>query len=280
MSLSKRFAIKYIRTKLGLLSALSKRKAAEKAFQFFCTPQYRNKKKPTPIFEKAENLNFHFKGSFVQGYRWNHPADKKVLILHGFESGIVNFDRYIKPLIEKGYEVLGFDAPAHGRSSGKMINVLIYKNLIHHIYNTYGPIHSYIAHSMGGLAVSLFLEETKHDKSCRLVLIAPATETSTAADNLFAFFKLDGEVRKEFDKLIAEKSEHPAAWFSVARAARNIKAQVLFLQDKEDDMTPFSDVIPIIEKKYSNFKFIISQGLGHRRIYRDSKSFKEIMDFL
>jgi alpha-beta hydrolase superfamily lysophospholipase len=280
MSLAQRLVVKYVRTKFGLLSAISKTKTAEKAFQLFCTPQYRNKKKLPPNFEKAEKLHFSFEGNSIRGYRWNHPSEKKVLILHGYESSVINFDRYVKPLIKKGYEVLAFDAPAHGRSSGKMVNILMYKNMVHHVYKTYGPIQSFIAHSLGGLTASLFLEEIKHDNKYKLMLIAPATETKRAADNFFTFLKLDNEVRVEFDKLISRLGGKPPEWYSVSRAAKNIKAQVLFLQDKDDDMTPFSDVEPIINKNYPNFHFIISEGLGHRRIYRDSRSLKAIIDFL
>src|SRR5215207_6675332 len=108
MGLGQRLVIKYVRTKLGLLSTISKRKAAEKAFQLFCTPQYRNKKKLPPVFEKAEKVNFHFEGYKIQGYRWNHPQGKKLLILHGYESSVINFDRYIKPHTKAGFEVLAF----------------------------------------------------------------------------------------------------------------------------------------------------------------------------
>lgn len=280
MSLGQHLAISYIRTKFSVLSALSKKKAAAKAFQLFCTPQYRNQKKLPPIFEKSEKLHFTFEGHVVRGYRWNHPSEKKVLIMHGYESSVVNFDRYVKPLVAKGYEVLAFDAPAHGRSGGKMINVLLYKKMVHHIYEHYGPVQSYLAHSLGGLTASLFLESIPHDEHYKLVLIAPATETVTASDHFFRFLRLDKEVRKEFDTLITKLGGHPPHWYSVARAARKIRAQVLFLQDRNDDMTPYKDVEPIIEAAHPNFRFIISEGLGHRRIYRDNKSFKAIIDFL
>src|SRR5215211_919618 len=205
MSLGQRLVIKYVRTKLGLLSTISKRKAAEKAFQLFCTPQYRNKKKLPPIFEKAEKLHFPFEGNIIRGYRWNYPADKKVMILHGFESSVINFDRYINPLIKKGYEVLAFDAPAHGRSTGKKITVVTYKNFVHYIWDHFGPIDSFIAHSFGGLALSLALEEIPHSSSARLVLIAPAAETKTAIDNFFRLLQLDDGIRKEFENIIEEK---------------------------------------------------------------------------
>jgi pimeloyl-ACP methyl ester carboxylesterase len=280
MRLVQRLVLKYVRTKFKLLSSISKRKAAEKAFQLFCTPQYRNKKKLPSIFEQAEKLQFPFERSLVRGYRWNHPSEKKILILHGFESSVINFERYVRPLVKKGYEVLAFDAPAHGRSTGKSINVLTYKNMVQYIYEHYGPVRSFIAHSFGGLSVSLALEAMPHDGHFKLVLIAPAAETKTAIDNFFKFVQLDGGVRTEFDRLIEEMAGKPVSWYSIARAAGHIKAQVLFLQDKEDHMTPLSDVEPIIRKNHPNFHFVISEGLGHRRIYRDSNSLKAIIDFL
>src|SRR6266542_157672 len=138
MALSKQLALKYVRTKFKLLSTLSKRKAAEKAFELFCTPQLRTKKNLPAIFEKSEKIEFSFEKNIVRGYQWNNPSQKRALILHGFESSVINFKNYVEPLIEKGYEVLAFDAPAHGRSSGKTITVITYKNLVHYIWNHYG----------------------------------------------------------------------------------------------------------------------------------------------
>jgi pimeloyl-ACP methyl ester carboxylesterase len=280
MQLARQLVLKYIRTKFKLLSSLSKQRAAEKAFRLFITPQHRNKKKLPPAFEKAEQLQFAFKGNTVRGYRWNKGGEKKLLILHGFESSVVNFDRYVKPLVKKGYEVLAFDAPAHGRSTGRTITVIDYKDLVHYIYDHYGPIDAFITHSFGGLTLSLAIEEIPHDENMKMVLIAPAAETKTAIDNFFRLLKLDQDVRGEFEKLITRMSGKEPDWYSISRVAPKIRAQVLFLQDRDDHMTPITDVEPIMKKQYPNFKFIISEGLGHRRIYRDSHSLQAIMDFL
>lgn len=280
MKLAKRLAINYIRTKLNVLGRVSKRKAAEQAFRIFTTPPTRVTKELPVIFKKAEKLSFDFNSVKIAGYRWNAPQEKKVLILHGFESSVVNFDKYISPLLKKGYEVLAFDAPAHGRSGGKIINAVDYKNFILYILQQYGPITSFISHSFGGLALSLTLEETPHDKTWKAVFIAPATESTTAMQQFFSLLKLDGELKKEFETLIEEANGKPLSWYSVARAADHIRAQVLFLQDKKDMQTPYADVEPIMQKGYPNFQFRITDGLGHRRIYKDASTIKAIMDFL
>ncbi|HEY6064027.1 MAG TPA: alpha/beta fold hydrolase [Chitinophagaceae bacterium] len=245
MKISQRLALSYIRTKLKLLSAVSRKKAAEKAFELFCTPRQRNKKPLLKIFDQAEKLHFKIDDITVRGWRWNHPAGKKVLIIHGFESTVVNFDKYIRPLTAKGYEVLAFDAPAHGRSEGKQINAPLYKRTILEINRLYGPIQSYMAHSFGGLAVCLALEETDHAANHRLVLIAPATETSTAIDSFFKFLQLDPAVRPEFEKVIIQKGGVGPEWYSIKRAMKHIRAKVLWLHDEEDDTTPVSDVLKV-----------------------------------
>ncbi len=280
MELSNRLALQYIQTRFRLLSKVSKKKTAEEAFKLFTTPQSRVKKELPPVFKKAEKLSFDFNGVNILGYRFHHPAEKRLLILHGYESSAINFDQYINPLVKKGYEVLAFDAPAHGSSGGRQINAVDYKNFILQIIKTYGPITSFVTHSFGGLALSLALEELPHGESWKAVLIAPATESTRAAKHFVNAVRIDEAAQKEFETLIEQANNKPLSWYSVARAAAGIKAQVLFLQDKQDNITPLSDVQPIIDKHYPNFRFVISDGLGHSRIYRDNATIQSILDFL
>lgn len=280
MDLFNSVGLRFIQSKFYFLSKVSKRKAAQKAFELFITPQTRVKKPLPQAFAGAEKLSFYFENHLIAGYRVNPGSAKRVLILHGYESSVLNFDAYVKPLVEKGYQVLGFDAPAHGASGGKTLNAIDYKNFVLQLIKSYGPVTSFITHSFGGLALSLALEDVPHDETWKVVFIAPATESVTAIDNFFGFLKLDAGVRKEFDHLISAANSHSAEWYSVSRAIENIKAQVLFLQDKNDTLTPLSDVEPIMARRYPNFTFIISEGLGHSRIYRDEGSINAIIRFL
>jgi len=280
MKLAQKIAVSYFRTKFKLLTVVSSTKAAEKAFDLFRTPQRRNKKPAPKIFEQAEKLSFKLDGITIHGWRWNHTAERKVLIIHGFESSATSFDRYVKPLVKKGYEVLAFDAPAHGKSGSKQITAPLYARTITEINQRYGPIQSFMAHSFGGLAVSLALEEIHHTNDTRLVLIAPATETTTAINTFFHFLKLDDALRPEFEKIIIKAGGHPSSWYSIRRAMKHIRAQVLWLHDEDDEITPLTDACKVKEENYPNIQFVITKGLGHRRIYRDNKVSKAIVDFL
>jgi len=279
MKITQKLAIKYIQTKLKLTALFSKRRAAQQAFTLFCTPLPAARQQQ--ILKKAGPLQFILNNKKVHGYRWNYPQPKKILILHGFNSAAYKFERYVKPLVEKGYEVLAFDAPAHGSSGGKTTNAVEYSQMIKKVMASYGPINSFIAHSFGGIALSLAMETAPHDEQTKIVFIAPATETTSAIDSAFALLGIrDKKVRQEFDQLVYNISGNWPAWFSIRRAVKNIKAKILWVHDEDDDITPLSDALKVKADNNPHIEFLITKGLGHRKIYHDAEVKKAVIDFL
>jgi len=281
MKFTQRLALTYIRTKFRILSFISKEKAASAAFELFCTPQSRSMNPKTPLFASATTIRLRYSDYDIVGYRWNEGGRKKVLILHGYESAASNFEPFINPLLEKGYEVFAFDAPAHGSSSGTSVNALIYADLIVYLQETYGPFHSFLAHSFGGIALSLALERFAHDSSTRVALVAPATETPTAIRQFFRVVGInDPVVLEKFNAIILRISGRPVEWFSISRAIRQISATILWVHDEKDNITPISDARKIMDENHPSIQFVITTGLGHSRIYRDGEIGKMIVHFL
>jgi pimeloyl-ACP methyl ester carboxylesterase len=280
MQWAARIATAMIRARLNLLAVISPRMAARAALKLFFTPFGRRNIRMPDVFRKAEHLRFRSGGGWVQLYRWNHPAAKKFLILHGFSSCAFKFDAYVMPMVRRGYEVLAIDAPAHGRSEGRRVSLTDYMQAIRDVESGYGPFEAYMAHSFGGLAVSLHLEDKVSDARPRLALVAPATETRRAIDTFFRFMQLDGRVRARFETLIREKSGREPDYFSISRAAPGMAAEVLWVHDEDDDLTPLDDARPVMEAGLPHIRFHITRGLGHRRIYRDPEVRRAIINFL
>jgi pimeloyl-ACP methyl ester carboxylesterase len=279
MKPTQRLAIGYIQAKFKLLRFFSRKKTAEQAYALFTTPYARSKQKEPPA--NAELLHFKLNERDIRGYRWNHPQDVKVLILHGFGSSAMNFAKYVGPLVGKGYEVLAFDAPAHGASEGMTTNAVEYSEMIQKVMEQYGPVNRFIAHSFGGIALSLAMEDIPHDEQTRMAFIAPATETTTAVDIAFSMLKIkDERVRKEFDGIIYKLSGREVSWFSIRRAMENIRARVLWIHDEDDEVTPLRDALKVKEDNRDNISFVITKGLGHRKIYRDEEIKKQVIAFL
>ena len=282
MKLAQRLLIGYYKTKLKTIGILSPRKAAEAAFQLFCTPFSRKKKrKEPPIFHKAEKLSFKMDGSVIRGFRWKaeHPNGKTILICHGFSSYAYKFEKYVSPLKKEGFDVLAFDAPAHGNSDGKLINAAIYKKAILETEKQFGPVYGIMGHSLGGLAASLAFEELSNNQNRKLVLVAPATETQRALDNFFAIIPVDEKVKQAFEQMIREMANKPVSYYSVSRVVKNIRSGVFWIHDRHDTICPFEDVKPVLSLNLPHVKFLITEEMGHSKVYKDNKVCSEIVHF-
>jgi len=281
--LAERLAITYYRTKIRTIGLVSPKLAAEKAYDLFCTPRKSNKKpKEPPIFHKAKQLALILKGHKLKGYSWlpSHPNGKKVLIIHGFSSYSYKFEKYVSLLKKEGFEVVAFDAPAHGQSEGKHINALIYKDALLAIEEAFGPFYGWMGHSLGGLAASLAFQNLPDQANRKLVLIAPATETKRAIDHYFSIIQVDDKIKEAFKELIATLTHYQLEEIAVTHALKNIKSPVLWVHDKQDMICVFDAVIPIMEAKPVNVRFHITDGLGHSRVYKEAEVSSAIVHFL
>ena len=282
MKLTKKIAVSYYRTKFRCLGLIAPSKAASSAFKLFCTPPS-GKIKPTvpAIFDKADSVSLKIENNItMRGWQWlpQGKIDKTVLIMHGFDSYCFRFEKYIRPLLREGFSILAFDAPGHGRSDGKTIHSLQYKNAVHCIEKKFGELYGIIGHSMGGLAASLASEQMPHLK--KLVLIAPAVEIKRPINNFSTKLALPKRVKDRMYNLIVKLAKNPVSYFEVGRAIEKISTPTLWLHDEEDIVCPMEDVAPVKESCLPHVTFKISKGLGHSNIYRDAQSVKTIVDFL
>jgi pimeloyl-ACP methyl ester carboxylesterase len=280
-NLNQRIIVQFYKTKIKALQKLSPQAAGRAAFRLFCTPGKVKNTQAPPFFHHAEKLVFEFKKISVKGYCWRAKNElaQKVLICHGFQSRAYKFEKYAQLLHQAGFEVLAFDAPAHGDSSGKQFNAYDYSLLIHDIENNYGPIYAVIAHSFGGLAASLAFENINHTLK-KLILIAPATETKTAIDQFFHIFHMSGDLREYVDDLVVQLSDKPVNWFSVNRALLQVQCPVLWIHDEHDAQCPYQDTQPTRNLNSKNIQFITTQHLGHNKIYHDEVVQSKVVKFI
>lgn len=291
MKLKQKLSTRYLRARLNILSAVSPRKSAVKAFRTIIRPRRRQKGKAPAIFETGEPLSFRFDGHKIRGHRWQPYSDalrptkdaaKKVLIVHGFESSTKIYDHIIAALLKKGYEVVAFDAPGHGESGGKRLFVSDYARMLTQVEEMFGPFQSWLAHSLGGLALALSLEDRQTDGHSALVLIAPAPGVAPVAEAWAVRLKLPAEVMQQMDEYVTETSGHPLSWYSLRRVMGSIPddIDVLYIQDEEDTVAPPEGARLIQNDGHPNIRFVFTEGLGHKKVYRDQEVIDRIVEFL
>ena len=281
MKLIQRVFLGYYIVRFRATELVSPSAAAKAAFKLFTTPYSKRKTYDVPdAFKNANKTSFTFKQHTIHGFVWKPkvPNGYKILICHGFDSLSYKFDRYIEPLLHQGFELYAFDAPAHGLSSGKTINALLYRDMILQILNDYGPFNGIMAHSFGGIAVTLAIEEIKDNLPNRLVLIAPATETTRSINDFCRHLKISPQVRREMETIILKIGGKPPSWYSVARIIKSISVPTLWLHDKNDRVTPYEDMQHLKEHNLPHVEFVITEGLGHS-LYRDDAVANRITGF-
>jgi pimeloyl-ACP methyl ester carboxylesterase len=280
---AQKLAINYYRAKLNLLNVVSSRVAATEAFDLFTKPYGKpRRRRLSSWFEKAETLKLESNGLKLTGYKWRaHPDnEKKILIIHGFAGSVSSFDRYLSGLLHHGYDVYAYEAPGHGQSEGNRLNTVLYAQMIDDVMEAHGPFDAFLAHSLGGLSLMLSMHRKTLPNEPKVVLIAPATESTTAADKFFEFLQLPETLREAFENHIQRLGGQPLEWYSIRRVLPDIKGQILWLHDEDDTTTPIGDVYPILKSQLPHVHFHFTQRLGHSGIYRDNNVKRRILEFL
>ena len=281
---SERIYLQYLRTKFKTISKLAPAIAGRMAFELFCTPYPKYKKRKAPaIFHHATKRTVVLTDQTkIHGFEWlpSKPNDQTVLIAHGYASYAYKFEHYIAPLLKMGYRVLAFDAPAHGQSEGKHIHVVIYQEAIQKIMEQAGPIHHFIGHSLGALTLSMIAEKIDQAEARKFVLIAPATKTTTTFANFFKMMHLNEVTKTAFLQDVSNRTSHTVDHFAADRALTNYKGPILWVHDEKDMVCPYEDIINFKENAPSNIKFLITNGLGHNKVYKTAEIMDQIMTFL
>jgi len=281
---SERIYLQYLRTKFKTISKVAPATAGRMAFDLFCTPYPKYKKRKAPaIFNHAKKLTVTMPDSTkIHGFEWlsNNPNHQSVLIAHGFASFAYKFEHYIAPLLKMGFRVVAFDAPGHGQSEGKHINVVVYQEAIQQIMQQAGPIDHFIGHSLGALTLSMIAEQVNQVEARKFVLIAPATKTTTTFANFFKMMHFNEATIAAFMHEIKHRTSFTVEHFAADRALANYKGDLLWIHDEKDLVCPYEDTIDFQENAPSNIKFLITNGLGHNKVYKTAEVIDQIMAFL
>ena len=192
-----------------------------------------------------------------------------ILVCHGMNSCSYRFEKYIHLLLQHNVNVYAFDAQAHGKSTGKILNAVIYSEIIEQVEVRYGPLNGIIAHSIAGMATSFAMERLQKPP-IKLVLIAPATGTVTAVDNFFRIFNLDEGFRSIFDRTVQELRGLPVSWYSATGAVKNIANPCCGSTTKTISFVRTPTLLKYATQ-LPNVRFITTKGLGHNKIYRDKE---------
>ena len=276
----KKIVKKYIPIFMGkrllLLFFFSKKKALQKAYNLFATPRKGAILPDQEYFlEEAEDEVVSIDNTYIQTYRWANMGET-ILMVHGWDSNSHRWKTLIEKLHQQNYNIIAFDAPAHGNSSGKTLNIPFYAKCIQEIIELYRP--NYIlGHSIGGMTTIFHQFKYSNLEIEKLVIMAPPTELAVIMEGYQKTLKLSDKFMKALDAYFKDRFDFYFEEFSVAEFAKSLTHPGLLIHDKYDNIAPYSGAEKI-HKNWANCNFITTENFGHSLFFDEVDDI--IIDFL
>ena len=252
------------------------------ASQLFSSPFYRAKhRRSDELLESAERSFLKVDGNNIRIYKWG-SSDRKVLLLHGWQSRGTALRGFVPGLIEKGFEVIALDAPAHGESDGKACSVRLYAEAVEAVVAKYPEISSVISHSIGSVTwmyYSSFINPAF--KLERLIMMAAPDSFENIVNNAIRMFGLSGKLKNLFmEEVFDHFNITDAEDFSLSGKLGQVNInEVYVIHDEEDRLIPMRRATYIIEH-ISQSHLYITKGFGHFRLVKNPVVMQKVLDLV
>jgi pimeloyl-ACP methyl ester carboxylesterase len=247
------------------------------AFQRFMTPRRRRlPDSDGAILAEARRLDVRLgaQGDRLNTWQWGEgPA---VLLVHGWEGWAAQLAAFVPPLVEQGFSVVAFDAPAHGSSPGARASLRSFALAAESVARRVGNLQGLIGHSLGGLAAMLALRGGLRAESA--VIIAPPSPGS----HFSGFARLLGLDHSERARIQARIEAEVGLPFSAVEGsvlAADLQTPGLVIHDRRDKEAPWQYGARIAAA-WPDAVLHSTQALGHRRILRDPAVIAAAVSFI
>jgi len=259
----KKMIPKAIGNYLNLLSWVAPGTAGKQAMKIFRKPREGEiRPKDEEILSTADSRHSiqHPTGT-IAAYVWNASGQKTVLLLHGWESNAARWFALIPMLVEKGLQVIGVDAPAHGASTGQYFDMVQYSHALHATVGEFQP-DFLVGHSLGGKTIGYYGAHHSTSTFEKLVLMGVPSDLRPMVENFKQILGLGKRAGLAFEKAFEAMFELPIDDVSVARYSESIPVPTLVIHDVEDDIALVADAHRIADALPHSERFI-TEGLGH-----------------
>jgi pimeloyl-ACP methyl ester carboxylesterase len=204
-------------------------------------------------------------------------SKRKVLLIHGWSGRGTQLFKIADKLLENGFMTISFDAPAHGRSTGKttMMNEFVQTAMF--LEKEFGPFEIALGHSLGGMAVLNGIKQGLNIK--KAIVIGAGDVITDIIKDFVAKLELKptmvAKIKNHFYKKFGENIDNYSAYL----AAKSVKIPILVIHDTEDAEVPVS-CAHHIRQNLEQGEILITNGLGHSRILKDTKVINRIIEFI
>jgi pimeloyl-ACP methyl ester carboxylesterase len=268
-----------LKATFSLISHAMPALGARIAEELFLRPMRRTRKLVPGLAPQPTAVDtLELAGHRIARYRWaGAPGAPRILLAHGWAGWGLQFDALIAALVAQGYEVVTFDQPGHGASTGNRSSLPAFAHMLNAVAERAGPLHAVIGHSLGGAAAAVALREGLRAE--RLVLIGALAEPVDATRRFARMLGFTERVRRMMQARIERREAMRFAFASAASTAERATRPTLVIHDLGDRDVPWSDA-ERYALLYPDARLLSTRGLGHTRILKSPLVTAAVIRFL
>tara|TARA_B110000459_G_scaffold159502_1_gene175012 strand:+ start:651 stop:1478 length:828 start_codon:yes stop_codon:yes gene_type:complete len=257
----KSFIPKIVGAILNFIAIFSATYASKLALQLFSKPRGGMLTPNGRLFlDTASKTTLYYNNLEIQTYHWK-GSKKTVLLAHGWESNSNRWRHEIEKLQTEDYDIIALDGPAHGASGSDTFNAMLYSEFINIVSRKFKPS-VFIGHSVGAMAVILFLQKQTYSDVNKIVLLGAPSAFTGIMERYKKMMGYSKTIDRGIDYHIQLKFGHPPSYFSTANHIKKIEAPGLIFHDKKDPIIPYKDALEI-DSQFKNGQLISTDGFGH-----------------
>lgn len=261
------------------LAILSPSLAARFAAFLLCTPLSQRPGAVDDAFHAtAHRRRLHTTSGSVETYEWA-GSGPTVLIVHGWISHSGRVAPLITALRQRGFRVLAFDAPGHGRSGSHRADLLSFRTAIETTARELGPVDALVAHSFGALATAVWLGHTTLPPPRAVVCVGMMHSLDYLIESFVIVMQLREKVTTRLHALMTRHYGVETGQLSVRALAPHIRMPVLLVHGGNDDLVPAAHAGEIAALLH-DARTLIVPGQGHSEPLRDAATIATMADFL
>ncbi|MGS2727841.1 alpha/beta hydrolase [Psychroserpens sp. BH13MA-6] len=246
---------------INLISFLSPRYAGKIALGLFSRPRKIKLKELEKDFLMTAFIeDIQYDNLNLMTYRWIGKKET-VLLAHGWESNSFRWRPLIEELKALNYNIVAMDAPAHGRSSGKKFNAILYAECIHVAVKKFN-VNIIIGHSVGGMATAFYQQKYQLPHVNKLILLGAPSNFVGVFSRYVHMMGYNQRTAKAMDDLVFEEFKQRPDYFNAAKLSEAITINGLIIHDEHDKIIPYNDAEDF-KTFYKKAQLIPTKGFGH-----------------
>lgn len=224
---------------------------------------------PTPLREKrwlrgSRKLTIRSRRHRVSA--WTKGNGPVVLLVHGWEGRGSQMGAFADALAAVGFQVVTFDAPGHGESTGRTSSLVEMADAVEDVASEMGPVFAVVAHSAGTAASSIALDRGLAVEAA--LYIAPPLDLGDFLDTVARLLGLDSQIATLTQKRIERRFNVQWDDLKALHIAPRMSSPLVLIHDRHDRQVPWENSRTLAEA-WPGARLISTSGLGHQRILND-----------